>query len=490
MFVGDGLRRAEINDMEAVMATVRMRLLALLAVFILIVSACGDDEGDDTTTTAASGGETATTEAAGGGETTTTAAATETTMADAGSGEPIVFATSLPLTGEYSGVGAKHADGYQFCVDEINRLGGILDRPVELIIEDNRSETEVTVAQYERFINVDNADILFGTFSSLLGYPASSIAEQNQMVMPLPSSGALRVWERGYVYIFYLQQLPAELTGSSVVDLVSYYTETGLIAEPMETAAVVAADDFFAGAIANGFVGGEVSFPDSDETVSLAPGYLSDMGMELVYEEVWPIGFTDWLTLANSIAAEEPDFIAMTTASVDESISLLRALETVGYNGAEMIYSSQGAQSEFAEELGGTENNVIIHAVWAEEANWEGLLGGQTYTNVDFITNFTAAYDRGPDEDEAIPFAVCQAMEQAIIGTGGTDNVAIQEWLHAREGDPVKTIMGDYVWDERGLPEARAFLVNQWQEGTLNLVYPVGEFEGTVDLVYPKQPFQ
>jgi branched-chain amino acid transport system substrate-binding protein len=362
--------------------------------------------------------------------------------------------------------------------------------PRALIVEDNRSETEVTVAQYERFINVDNADILFGTFSSLLGQPASSIAEQNQKVMPLPSSGALRVWSRGYDYIFYLQQLPAEFTGSSIVDLVDYYAETGLISEPMTKAAVVSADDFFAGAIANGFIGGEVNLPDSEDTVSLAPGYLSEMGMELVYEETWPIGFTDWLTLANSIAAAEPDFIAMTTASVDESISLLRALETVGYNGAEMIYSSQGAQSEFAEELGGTENNVIIHAVWAEEANWEGLLGGQPYSNADFINNFTAAYDRGPDEDEAIPFAVCQSMEQAIIGTGGTDNVAIQEWMHARQGDPVKTIMGDFVWDERGLPEERAFLVNQWQDGTLKLVYPVGEFEGTVDLVYPKAAFE
>jgi branched-chain amino acid transport system substrate-binding protein len=324
----------------------------------------------------------------------------------------------------------------------------------------------------------------------LLGYPASSIAEQNQMVLPLPSSGALRVWERGYNYIFYFQQLPAEYTGSSIVDLVNYYTETGVIAEPMQTAAVVAADDFFAGAIANGFVGGEVSFPDSDETVSLAPGFAADMGMEVVFEETWPIGFTDWLTLANSIADTEPDFIAMTTASVDESISLLRALQTVGYNGAEMIYSSQGAQSEFAEELGGTENGVLIHAVWAEQANWEGLLAGQPYSNEDFINNFTAAFGRSPDEDEAIPFALCQGMEQAILGTGGTDNVAIQEWLHSRQGDPVKTIMGDYVWDERGLPEERAFLVNQWQDANLSLVYPVGEFPGTSDLVYPKPPFE
>ena len=461
------------------------RYLALLAVLALVLAACG---GDDSTDTTADGGTDTT---ADGGTATTADGGTDTTADGGGEpeGDPIVFATSLPLTGEFSGVGSKHQDGYQFCVDEINARGGLLGRPVELLVEDNRSDTEVVVTQTERFITVDGADVLFGTFSSLLGYPASTIAEQNGMVYPMPSSGALRVWERDYQNIFYFQQLVAEETGSSMVDLVDYYTAEGIITEPMETMAVVSADDFFAGAIANGFVGGEVTFPDSDETVSLAPGYASEMGMEVVFEQQWPVGFTDWLTLANSIAAAEPDMIVMTTASVDESISLLRALETVGYD-APLVYSSQGAQSEFQEELGSTSNGVVIHSVWAREANWEGTLVGEPYTNEDFNTGFEAAYGRLPDEDEALPFAVCQGMEQAITGTDGTDNAAMSEWLHGRtEDEPVRTIVGDFVWDERGLPAGRAFLVNQWQEDTLALVYPVGEFEGTADLVYPKPPF-
>jgi branched-chain amino acid transport system substrate-binding protein len=463
------------------------RYLALLAVLALVLAACGGGDTTDTTedATDTTEGATDTTEAM----TDTTEGATDTTAGGA-EGEPIIFATSLPLTGEFSLVGAKHQDGYQFCVDEINTRGGLLGRPVELVVEDNRSDTEVVVTQTERFITVDNADVLFGTFSSLLGYPASSIAEQNGMVYPMPSSGALRVWERGYQNIFYFQQLVAEETGSSIVDLVEYYTEQGIITEPMQTAAIVSADDFFAGAIANGFLGGEVSFPDSDETVSLAPGYAEQLGMEVVFDQQWPVGFTDWLTLANSIAAAEPDFIAMTTASPDEAISLLRALETVGYNGAEMIYSSQGAQAEFQEELGSTADGVVIHAVWAPQANWEGTLAGEPYTNQDFIDNFTEAYDRPPDEDEAIPFAVCQGMEQAITGSGDTDNAGMSEWLHSRtEADPVQTIMGDFAWDERGLPAGRAFLVDQWQGEDLALVYPVGEFPGTADLVYPKPPF-
>ncbi|MCP3996267.1 MAG: ABC transporter substrate-binding protein [bacterium] len=447
------------------------KFLVLLTVFAMVFTGCGGDDDDATTTTAAGGGDSpATTEA----------------VADE---DPIVFASSLPLTGEFSGVGAKHSDGYKFCVEEINRLGGLLGRQVEIIIEDNRSETETAVSQYERFINVENADVLFGTFSSLLGYPTSSLAEQNGMVMGLPSSGAMRVWARGYENIFYFQQLPAELTGSSIVDLVNHYTETGVINEPLETAAVVDADDFFASAIANGFKGAEFTIRGEggaeDRQVSLAPGYVSDMGMELVYEETWPVGFTDWLTLANSIAGAEPDFLALTVTSVDELLSMLKALETVGFS-PKLMYASQGTQSEVGEELGGIESGLLVHAVWAEEANWEGELAGQPYTNADFISNFTAWSGHSPDEDEAIPFALCQGMEQAILGTGGTDNAAMSAWLHDRDGDPVKTIMGDFVWGEDGLAEERAFLVNQWQDGELKLVFPVGEFDGTADLVFPK----
>lgn len=449
---------------------------ALLAVMALAAAACGDSGSDPTTTTAA---QTTTTAAA---QTTTTAAQTTTTAA----ADPIVLGASLPLTGEFSIPGSKHADGYRFCVDELNDRGGILGRPVELLLEDNRSDTEVTVTQTERFINVDNVDALLGTFSSLLGFPASTIAEQNNMVYPVPSSGAMRLYARGYQNLFYFQQLPAELTGSSVVDLVNYYVDQGIIEDAPARAAVVAADDFFAGAIANGFMGGDVSIPGSDETYSLAPGYLAELNMEPVLNEVWPVGYTDWLTLANSISNAEPDFLAAATASPDEAISLAQALQTVGAQ-IPLVYMSQGAQSEFYDALGDTANGIIIHSVWSPLANFSGTLAGQPYTNQDFIDGFTASFGKAPDEDEAIPFAVCQGIAQAMEGTGGTDNAAMSQWMHARTlDDPVSTIMGAFAWDDRGLPFERSFLVNQWQNGSLEFVYPVGEFPGTSDLLYPK----
>ena len=66
--------------------------------------------------------------------------------APAQQGEPIKIGSSLPLTGNFSVSGEKHQQGFQLCVDLINEKGGLLGRPVELIVSDNRSDTETAIA--------------------------------------------------------------------------------------------------------------------------------------------------------------------------------------------------------------------------------------------------------------------------------------------------------------------------------------------------------
>jgi len=397
--------------------------------------------------------------------------------------EPIKIGASLPITGGFAINGEKHRDGYQLCVDLINDKGGLLDRPVELIVSDNQSDVETTMAQVERFLNVDDVDLMFGTFSSKLTFPMSSAMEQAGMVHPIPSGAALRIYMRGYETPFYFQQKAAEYVGQSPINMIQELVPDG---DQPTTAALVFADDFFAGSIANGLLGGDVEVEGEDDVVSLAPGLISEAGMELVYEEMWPEeGFSDWVTLANSIKESGAEYMFGLTASPDEAIQLMRALETVEYE-PKGIYLSQGSQQEFADALGETADGVTIHAAWHPAVQWEGLLAGEVYTNQNFQDDFEAKFGRAGDEDEAIPFALCQGIEQAVRATGSTDNAAIIEWLAARTAaDPVKTIIGDRYWDETGLPIDADFVMVQWQDGNLAFVYPVGEFPGTSDLVWP-----
>ncbi len=398
--------------------------------------------------------------------------------------DPIKIGSSLPLTGGFSVTGEKHKQGFELCIKKINENGGLLGRKVELIVSDNRSDTETAMNQYERLINVDKVDVTFGTFSSKLTFPISTVLAKNSRIHPVPSGGALRIWARGIKNMFYFQQNAAEYAGDTLIRALKDLAG----GELPKSAAVVHADDFFANGIAAGFLGEKVKQPGRDEVVAdLAPGFLADAGIKVVYTETWPEeGFSDWLNLANSIKRSGAEMVIGLTASAEEAVQLTRALKTVKAQ-PKVLYLSQGTQLEFEEGLGKDTEGVLVHTSWDAAVPFKGLLSGKPYSNQDFQKDFKAEFGREADEDSAIPFAVCQGVEQAIRATGGTDNAKLGAWLSARTPeDPVKTVLGDFAWDERGLPKNRPFLLVQWQGQKLRYVYPIQGIEGTAKLIYPK----
>lgn len=401
---------------------------------------------------------------------------------------PIKIGASLPLTGNFSVAGSKHQQGYELCVDLINERGGILGRQVELIVSDNRSDPATAINQYERFINVDGVEAVYGTFSSRLTFPVANILAKNGFVHPVPAGGALRIYTQGHDNIFYFQPNAAEYVGASLAGVLEDLVPPD--AAP-KTAAIISADDFFANGVWSGLMGEKVMDPaDGSEVANLAPGYLAANGIEVVFSEKWPEeGFNDWLNLANQVKQSGADMIIGLTASAEEAVQLTRAFTTVRAE-ADLVYLSQGTQAEYAEGTNEAGDGVLIHTSWHKDAPFQGLLGGEPFSNADYVAAHQAAYGAVPDEDSAIPFAVCQGIEQAMTGAGSTDNAAMGAWLSSRtKDDAVRTILGRFNWDETGLPADKPFLMTQWNGGELQFVYPTDEFEGVSPMTYPKGSF-
>jgi branched-chain amino acid transport system substrate-binding protein len=404
--------------------------------------------------------------------------------APAGAQETVKVGASLPITGGLAVNGQKHADAYNLCAELQNAAGGLLGQQVEMIISDNQSINETAQAQFERLINEDKVAFLLGTFSSRITFPTTSVAEQNKMVYPIPSGVALQIYERGYKYIFNFQPNVAEYLGKTYQAMWADLVDP---AQMPKTAAVVSADDFYANAAVAGLTGKTRTIAGTDTVIDLAPGALAEAGIEVVFEQQWPEeGFSDWITLANSVKNSGAEMVIGFTASPDEAIQLTRAFKTINYQ-PKVAIMGQGTQVEFHDQLGDIANGVMIQAAWHPAVEWVGTMAGQPYSNQDFIRDFKARFNVDPDEDNAVPFATCQGMMQAVEAVGSTDNTAIRDWLASRTAEePVKTILGDFHWDEKGLPIDKAFLITQWQDGELRFVYPVGEFPGTVPLVWPK----
>lgn len=99
----------------------------------------------------------------------------QTTKSSTPAGDPIKIGGSLPLTGLASEQAKWVKAGYEAWADDVNKKGGLLGRPVKLIIYDDESSADKAVTYYERAITVDKVDLVFG------GYPGTA----NVALMPL-----------------------------------------------------------------------------------------------------------------------------------------------------------------------------------------------------------------------------------------------------------------------------------------------------------------
>ena len=368
---------------------------------------------------------------------------------------PIRIGISLPLTGDFSQPGGAAKLGYEAWVANVNEAGGLLGRQVELVILDDASSQEQVVTDYTRLISEEKVDLLLGTFSSLLNYPASAVAENNEMVLIAPAGGSPKIFEQEFKYYFFAQQATAPNQANPFVEMIANLPED----QKPKTAAYAIQDDPFAAPVI--------------ESMQLQ---LEAMGVETVYSEMYPPETTNFQPIASAIANAKPDLIAQ-GAVFEDGVNLSKSLQQVGYSPKIFFQTSAPSNGDqYTDGVGiGNEEGVFYAVSWSEKANTPG--------NAEFLATYEALNPGAgvPAEDAADAYAAAEVLAAAVEGTGGLDNVAIQEWLHSNS---VTTILGGLAWDEIGRPLGD-FLLAQWQSGTVEIVAPSGATT-TDQLVMPK----
>ena len=92
-----------------------------------------------------------------------------------------------PLTGTYAGPGKNELVGCQMALDEINAKGGILGRPVELLVEDSTSGDAGTAVQKARkLIEGDKVDFLLGNVNSALALAMAQVSNEKGVLHIVP----------------------------------------------------------------------------------------------------------------------------------------------------------------------------------------------------------------------------------------------------------------------------------------------------------------
>jgi branched-chain amino acid transport system substrate-binding protein len=92
-----------------------------------------------------------------------------------------------PLTGTYAAPGKNELAGCQMALDEINAKGGILGRPVELVVEDSTSgDAGVAVQKARKLIDGDKVDFLLGNVNSALALAMAQVSNEKGVLHIVP----------------------------------------------------------------------------------------------------------------------------------------------------------------------------------------------------------------------------------------------------------------------------------------------------------------
>jgi branched-chain amino acid transport system substrate-binding protein len=404
--------------MSRVRTTRRLQALAATSFMVLGLAACGNDDGG-------SGG---------------------------GSDDPIRIGTSLPLTGEFSQPGTAAQEGYEVWREMLNDDGGLLGRPVELVIKDDASNQNTIVADYNALISQDEVDLLLGTFSSLLNLPASAVAERNQMLYVEPAGGSPEMFSRGFEYLFFSQQATADKQGKLFAEYIVGLPED----QRPTTAAYPTIDDPFAA-------------PNIEGIREI----LEAAGVETVYQETYAIDTRNFDTIVTAMQAADPD-VVVHGAVFEDGVGLVRSMLRAGFTPTYLYQTTAPSLGEqYAEAIGAENTEGIMFAIsHAPEAATPG--------NEEFVAKYDEMFGGLPPEDAADAFAAGQVLQAAVEAVGNIDDQkALADWL--RE-NPVETILGDLAWNEDGSPNGE-FLIGQWQDGKVQFVLP--EDVATTDAVVP-----
>lgn len=378
--------------------------------------------------------------------------------AGGGGGAPIKVGISLPLTGDFAQPGKEARRGYEIWRDFVNGGGGLLGRKVQLKIVDDASSQKTIVTDYQRLISQDRADLLLGTFSSLLNLPASAVAEKNGMLYVEPAGGAPEMFTRGFTHLFFAQ----EATAPHQADLLAAWI-CGLPANRRpRTAAYVSQDDPFAKPV-----------------VAAIKPKLESCGVRTVYGlKTYPADQTSFDAVVNGIKAAKADAVFQ-GAVFDDGVGVIRQMKQVDYSPKLLFQTSAPSESDqYAKGIGTRNTEGVFYTVsWDQNAGTTG--------NARFVAEYRKRFGTDPAEDAADGFATAQVVAAAVKAVGSLDQDKLADWLHHNS---VNTVEGRLSWDKTGAPTGK-FLLAQWQGGASRLVLPA-DLATSKKIVYPKPPWQ
>lgn len=367
------------------------------------------------------------------------------TTAEAQSKDPIKVGFSMALSGALAGGGQQSLVGIQLWADDVNKKGGLLGRPVELVFYDDQTNPKNVPGIYSKLLDIDKVDLIVSGYGTNLIAPAMPIAIEREMTfMGLFGMNANAKWE----YEKYFSILPAgpdPAVGFSEV----WFQAVEKKFQP-KTIAIIAADAEFAQNLKKGAVRNAKTY-----------------GMEIVYEENYNPKTPDFTPILRAANAKKPDVIYIASYP-NGSAGLVRALAEVGTDAKAVGGGMVGLQfAGIMAGLGPMLNGIANYDFFVPEPTMNLYPGAS-----DLIDRYQAKVKAENLKVDAlgyylVPWAYANVdiLGQAVNAVGSLDQDAIADYIRDNE---FTSVVGKVKFGKNGEWESPRTLVVQYQGITNN----------------------
>ncbi len=228
----------------------------------------------------------------------------------------------VPITGTQAVMAEDLATGLKLAVEEVNAAGGVLGKPIELIIEDTETRPAPGMDAARKLIDVDQVKVITGGFSSGVAMPIAKYAQGKGVlfVVAVPTSP---LFADVGDYIFMIDVLD-KFKGKAIVDLAmgdSGKKKFGLM-----------------------FMNNAFGMALREETIK----NLKAQGAEIVTDVVYELNKVDYKAELQRLVAKKPQTIIGTWYAKEGMVSAKQAYEMGILNVSNVPWYCPEMQSSFA----------------------------------------------------------------------------------------------------------------------------------------------
>ena len=360
--------------------------------------------------------------------------------------QPIKVGGTLALTGPLSATAIMQKIAGEIYVDQLNKRGGWLGRPVEYVLKDDQSKPDVARTLYEQLITIEKVDLITGPYGTGAILSAMGVAQRYNKILlhntfGLPSMAKYDMQFSVSGGAYEIESVWPNL----VFDAVASGTKT-----PKSVAMLTS------------------KFPSVHFVTQGAREVLKKRGLtEALYLE-WEFGNRDYGAIAARVKDAKPDMVWVGGVGLDGNL-LLDAMKKIDYVPPQFFITFPASSPMLKSPDG---KGVLALTVFEEHPPFS--------TNpvaAEFIKQFHERAAKAGLQDysveliAAVAYATWQTLDAAVTATKSLDDKTLAAWIKKNQVD---TVIGKMRWDGTNnfMGGNDLYRVKQVQNGKWVVVWP------------------